>query len=224
VLLHESLRFRARLTSLVGPTQSEKETVADMSTTNLFVELLVIGVGCASWLALLAMAVLGCDPRFIKGLLSTPAAALPALVGIYLLGIIVDRIADAALHFFRAERRTLKYFPTEEESIKQRGYVLTKSPYFATQFDYSRSRQRICRGWILNAPLLAIALNIFLVARPGIFAHPSRLSAFATPTFLLLAGASWFSWEKLADTELRRIKDQAKWLRESTDASHDPLQ
>jgi hypothetical protein len=66
VLLHESLRFRARLTSLVGSTQSEKETVPDMSTTNLFVELLVIGVGCASWLALLAMAVLGCDPRFIK--------------------------------------------------------------------------------------------------------------------------------------------------------------
>jgi hypothetical protein len=146
----------------------------------------------------------GLRPKIYKGLLSTPAAALPALVGIYLLGIIVDRIADTALHFFRAERRSLKYFPTEEESIKQRGYVLTKSPYFATQFEYSRSRQRICRGWILNAPLLAIALNIFLVARPGIFAHPSRLSAFATPTFLLLAGASWFSVLGTGSPDTRR--------------------
>lgn len=193
-----------------------------MSTTNLFVELLVIGVGCAGWLALLAMAVLGYDSRFINGLLSTPAAALPALGGIYLLGIIVDRLADTTLHFFRAERRSLKYFPTEEESIKQRGYVLTKSPYFATQFEYSRSRQRICRGWILNALLLTIAVNVFLVAHPGVLTHPIRLSAFVTPTLLLLALVSWFSWEKLFDTELKRIRNQAKWLHENTNVSNVP--
>jgi hypothetical protein len=185
-----------------------------MSTTNLFVELLVIGVGCAGWLALLTVAVLGYDSTLVRNLLSTPAAALPALVGVYLLGIVVDRVADASLHFLRAERKSHEYFSTEDESLRQRGYVLTKSPYFATQFDYSRSRQRICRGWILNAVILAIGINVFLVARPAMIAHPRLLSAFFTPTLLLLAAACWFSWEKLADTELKRIRDQAKWLHE----------
>jgi hypothetical protein len=185
----------------------------DMSTTNLFVELLVIGVGCAGWLTLLTLAVLGYDSVLVKGLLSTPPAAVPALALIYLLGIVVDRVADATLQSVRAQRRCLKYYSTENECYQQRGYVLSTSTYFAKQFEYSRSRQRICRGWILNAVLLAISVNVFLIARPGVIAHPIRVSAFVTPTLLLLGVACWFAWEKLADTELKRIRDQAEWLR-----------
>jgi hypothetical protein len=62
-----------------------------MSTTNLFVELLVIGVGCAGWLTLLAVAALGYASTLVMCLLSTPAAAVPALALIYLLGIVLDR-------------------------------------------------------------------------------------------------------------------------------------
>jgi hypothetical protein len=40
------------------------------------------------------------------------------------------------------------------------------------------------------------------------------LVSFLTPALLLLAAACWFSWEKLADTELKRIRDEAKWLHE----------
>ena len=164
-----------------------------MSTTNLFVELIVIGVGCAGWVALLAVAVLGYDSILVRDLLSTPAAAVPALALIYLFGMVVDRLADTSLQCIRADRRCLKYYLTENESYQQRGYVLTKSAYFAKQFDYGRSRQRICRGWILNAVLLAISVNVFLIARPGMIAHPIRLSAFVTPTLLLLGAACWFA-------------------------------
>jgi len=55
--------------------------------------LLVIGVGYAGWLALLTVAVLGYDSTLVRNLLSTAAAALTALVGVYLLGIVVDRVA-----------------------------------------------------------------------------------------------------------------------------------
>ena len=113
----------------------------------------------------------------------------------------------------RARKRQL-YFATDDEALHARAYVLARSEYFATQFDYSRSRQRICRGWILNALLLAVALNVLLVARPGVVRDPARVSAFLTSLLLLLALGCWLAWEKLADTELRRIRDQAKLLKE----------
>lgn len=193
-----------------------------VNTTNLFVELLVIGVGAAGWLALFVCAALGYDAAFVKKLLSTPAAILPAIVAIYLLGIITDRVADSLLHFLRSERQRLRHFPTEDECLSTRGYVLAKSPYFATQFDYSRSRQRICRGWILNFLLLSVSMNVLLFSRPEVLTRVGNLSAVSsshlsmvvTPILLLLAAGCWFSWEKLADTELKRTKDQAKLLRE----------
>ena len=194
-----------------------------MSTTNLFVELIVIGVGTASWLALLGLAALGYDAKFLQKVFSSPAAALPALVCVYLLGIVTDRLADGVLQFLRAERKRSRYFATEGESLRQRAYVLAKSEYFATQFDYSRSRQRICRGWILNAAVLAVALNIFLLAHPGVVARPGRLSAFVTPMLLLLASGCWLAWEKLAETELKRIRDQATLLRELESSHATPL-
>src|SRR2546423_1362031 len=146
-----------------------------MSTTNLFVELLVIGVGAAGWVTLFTLAALGYDTAFVKGLLSTPAAIVPGVVAVYLLGIITDRIADSALQFLRTERKRLVYFPSTNEAFKTRDYVLTKSPYFAAQFEYNRSRQRICRGWIFNFVFLAIGLNTLLCVRPEAFARAANL-------------------------------------------------
>lgn len=182
----------------------------------------MIGVGAAGWLILFTLAALGYDTAFVKGLLSTPAAIVPGIAAVYLLGIITDRIADSSLQFLRTERKRRRYFPTADEAFKARGSVLTKSSYFATQFEYSRSRQRICRGWILNFMLLMISLNTLLIVRPEAFTraaglgtfNPWYVSYFATPMLILFAIASWFAWEKLYDTELRRIRDQANLLRE----------
>ena len=184
-----------------------------MSTTNLFVELIVIGIGAAAWAGLFLLAALGYDADLVARLARAPAAALPALTGVYLLGIVTDRLADTVLHALRVEGNRKVYFGTEENFLRTRGYVLMRAPYFATQFDYSRSRQRICRGWILNAVLIAIALNIVLLARPELRAPLGSFSAALTPAFLLLAAGCWFAWEKLAVTELKRIRDQAELLR-----------
>ena len=185
-----------------------------MSTTNLFVELIVIGVGAAGWAALFVMSALGYDPSVIRGVLSEPAGAVPALVVVYLLGIVTDRLADTSLHSMRAERKRKFYFATEEEALRDRGFVLARSAYFAAQFEYSRSRQRICRGWIFNSVLLAISLNVFLLARPGVVPNPSQVRAVATSALILLGVGCWLAWEKLADTELKRVRDQARVLRE----------
>src|SRR5579871_6842915 len=66
-----------------------------MGTTDLFVELIVIGVGAVGWISLFALTLVGYDRPLINTVIGTPAAAVPALAFTYLLGIIVDRIADA---------------------------------------------------------------------------------------------------------------------------------
>jgi hypothetical protein len=193
-----------------------------MSTTNLFVELLVIGVGAAGWLLLFAFAALGYNPEFVNRVLSTPAAIVPGVVAIYLLGIISDRLADSVLHFLRTGRKQRLFYDDEKAAFMCRGYVLTKSPFFASQYEYSRSRQRICRGWIVNFVLLAISLNTLLLLKPEAFMRVAgvgigsawHVSYFATSVLLLLALASWFAWEKLYHTELMRMRDQEELLRE----------
>ncbi|NJN21306.1 MAG: hypothetical protein HC812_09070 [Leptolyngbya sp. RL_3_1] len=64
-----------------------------MSTTDLFVELLIIGVGAAIGLFLLVLTVFGYGWLAWDGLLSLPAL-LPILAIVYVLGIVVDRFSD----------------------------------------------------------------------------------------------------------------------------------
>ena len=64
-----------------------------MATTNLFVELLVIGVGAACWVGLLILAAFGIE--FTQSEVLNAYPVLMSLLAIaYLLGIITDRIAD----------------------------------------------------------------------------------------------------------------------------------
>jgi hypothetical protein len=76
-----------------------------MSTTKLFVELIVIGTGAFVWVVLLALTVFGYNPAILD-LLKSPTVFVAMIPIIYVLGIITDRIADAT--FERAWDRNLK--------------------------------------------------------------------------------------------------------------------
>lgn len=65
-----------------------------MNTTHFFVELLVIGAGALVWLVLLVAALLGYDLSDVLDELLHPAAIVPLLPAVYVLGILTDRIAD----------------------------------------------------------------------------------------------------------------------------------
>jgi hypothetical protein len=67
-----------------------------MSTTTLFVELVVVGVGALAWVCLLLMAGLGHEWVPVDKLFS-PSATVPVLALVYLLGIVTDRVADTVL-------------------------------------------------------------------------------------------------------------------------------
>jgi hypothetical protein len=184
-----------------------------MSTTNLFVELVVIGVGAFTWVCLLLLAIFGVDAAFLKELINTPAATVPALSAIYLLGIVTDRLADGLFHLARMETKHREsYAEGKEQYFRDRAFVLANSQQFAQLYEYSRSRQRICRGWAFNAVAILVSLDLFLLMRHS-NVHNWGVVALVTSCFLAaLAIACWLSWEAMTDTELKRIKEQANAL------------
>ncbi len=182
-----------------------------MGTTNLFVELVVIGVGALTWLVLLVFSVFGWEWVPTEKVFST-VALVPLLSLIYILGIVSDRIADSLFERFWNVRLRKRRFPDIHDYYAARRQILTGSDRLSELLEYGRSRMRICRGWVLNATLIAVTLNLFVWTRliQSRFALP--LSLFGTITALLFALGSWYTWKGLSETEYRKVKEQSVFL------------
>ncbi len=116
-----------------------------MSTTNLFVELIVIGTGAAFWIVLAIFTVFNRAFVTLDNLMSWPAL-IPVLSIIYVAGIIVDRWADKIFSFIWRDSLRAKWFKTEDDYYAARTLIYTQSDSLRDLFEYSRSRLRICRG------------------------------------------------------------------------------
>jgi len=183
-----------------------------MSTTNLFVELIVIGVSASAWLALLLLTAFGWRWIPVQPVLS-PTALVPLLAVTYLLGIITDRVADSIFERLWTERVRSPEFANRDEYHEARHEVLLGSERLAELIEYGRSRLRICRGWALNGVLLAIAIALFAWRRIPDPAVAWRVALFGTGASLAVAAGAWFSWRKLSATEYRKLREQAAMLR-----------
>ena len=135
-----------------------------MPTTQLFVELLVIGMGVVAWIILFVAAAFGWA-------LSPHAATLGAgetaavTVMAYVLGIIMDRIARALWGAFLFRPDHIHGTKTEDAER----VICSKSERLWNTCVYNRSRLRICRAWTLNFALLAIT---YAVWNARVHAHP----------------------------------------------------
>ena len=177
-----------------------------MNTTNLFVELVVIGISAAFWVLLLVFTVFGYGWLSIEELFTWPAL-VPGLAVVYALGIVVDRFAD---NFF--ERRALplsaRWFKSEEEYQHARMFIYTRSDALRDLFEYGRSRIRICRGWAFNSFMSAIALNLFVWVQMPADDVRWKLSVFGSFFFLLFGVAAWRAWLRLVSNEYKRLHEQ----------------
>ena len=180
-----------------------------MSTTNLFVELIVIGVGAFIWLVLFIFSVFGYTWVPIDLLLSPPAA-VGILAVIYVLGIISDRIADTVFDWIWSDDLRGPYFQDRGEYYNARRLILIRSERLSDLLEYGRSRLRICRGWAFNSILIAISLNTFLWMNLSDKSSIWSISIFSSISLLVFALAAWFAWQKLVKTEYRKIKEQAE--------------
>lgn len=221
-----------------------------MNTTHLFVELLVIGFGALAWLLLIVAAVLGYDITSVQSNLLSLGTLFPILSFGYVLGILVDRIADWSFDWLWGERHFRQVYLTDNEDrasllqaaelpddlssldADERARLATlfkrlKKDFFDDrrilvvggaelwQFvEYGRSRLRICRGWVVNALLLAFAFDIYWYFGGAQSLPIDGLRVFYLNVVLLLfAAICFFAWSRLNQQEYSKIRRQAAWIR-----------
>jgi len=183
-----------------------------MSTTDLFVELIIIGMGAAIWLLLLIFSAFGYDWVPLEKVFSL-AALIPFLSVVYVLGIVIDRIADTLFGKLWESSLLKKVYRQGEQYLNDRRLIYIHPGRLGNLLEYGRSRLRICRGWTLNAAFILVSLNIFIWTRVAGNYWRVRLSIFGSLLLGLFAYGNWFSWYQLMLAYYSKIKQQAVFLR-----------
>lgn len=178
-----------------------------MTTTNVFAELLIIGIETLAWIALLIFSLWGYD-WIDFAVFNNLIAAIPLAAVAYVLGIIMDRVSDAFLAGTdHAIRRKVLGERVANSFSQLRSYVLAKSPYLSTDLDYLRSRLRIMRSSAINFGLLALTGAAFILTRVNTVASTKYWAA-ATAFFagVLLASLSYYAWSISSLTYYLRLQ------------------
>ncbi|MBW3588084.1 MAG: hypothetical protein KY429_01525 [Actinobacteria bacterium] len=182
-----------------------------MSTTALFAELLVVGIGALSWIALIAIALFGPE-SFDTKLLSSPLVLLGLLTAGYMAGIVIDRISDALLKPVAARIRSSHYAETIEFQ-NDREFVYQRSA-MKPSFEYGRSRLRIARGWAVNSSLITLS-GLLAVLTQASQEECLKLALLVSVAGVSLVVGNLFAWANLVKSEAENIRTRADALRES---------
>jgi hypothetical protein len=177
-----------------------------MATTQLFVELLIVGIGVAIWLAFLLAVVL----RFPWGspLPQLSTAHLTILLGTsYVLGILIDRLAWTLFHPMENRHRAKIFGSDPEPSIEDRErHILVNSSSLREQILYNRSRLRICRSWILNFAFIGIFSGIWAFQQRALPMLPFSIAS------VVLSLLTAMTTDTLAKDHNRNIRSSYDYL------------
>jgi predicted NUDIX family NTP pyrophosphohydrolase len=133
-----------------------------MSTTSLFVEILIIGLEALVWLGILLSTIW--DPAacldMLKAYGNYSALFTTLLLALaYVLGIIIDRLADSFYRMFRYASKVPLPAPVGEMRLR----IMHDSEGMAKFLDYQRSRLRIARATVFNLVVTVIMIVIWLI-------------------------------------------------------------
>jgi len=184
-----------------------------MGTTDLFVELIVIGMGSTVWIFFLIISIFGFSWVDFNKLFSLPAL-FPFLSLTYVLGIVFDRISDTIFELIWAKELFRKYYENKDDFHDDRRFIYIHEGRLANLLEYGRSRLRICRGWALNSVLILLTLNFFVWTKIPDSSLKIQVSIFGSFLCIFLACGTWFSWYKLTLNDFRRVKEQANFLKQ----------
>jgi len=198
-----------------------------MSTTLLFVELLIIGVEVTLWMLLLALAVF--DLSWLKAAATTGwenVLTVLFLAICYTTGILFDRFADWVFSG-ASEHLKERIIPNPPEPYVVMRFKAAKGDeYLNRLFEYIRSRMRIARASAINLPLIAVFGLILVATRATSISQSAKLGLFITiPVFgVAFTMLALFSWHRLMSAHLRLVKSsyEGAKLKEtpSTGTSH----
>ncbi|MEM9804632.1 MAG: hypothetical protein AAF959_05085, partial [Cyanobacteria bacterium P01_D01_bin.56] len=181
-------------------------------TTDLFVELIVIGVGATIWVILLVLSVFGYDWVAFDQVFALPSL-LPILAITYILGIVTDRVADNLFDVVWKSKLAQQFYPKDGDDYDDRRYIYLRSERLASLLEYGRSRLRICRGWVLNTTLILISLNLFILRQVTDLTTKVAMFVFSNFFLIVLIYGLWFSWKELTLADYRKVKRQSAWLK-----------
>ena len=187
-----------------------------MSTTLLFAELLIIGVQAGIWLLLLVLNLTGLD--WLQRIQFVAVADWQALIVVillsllYVLGIIVDRVADSIFSRweFRITIETLRELKELKLPLVVLRFATSKDDeHLNHQYEYNRSRMRITRASSVNFALITVfALSLIFVHGQSLpDALKWRLSIVVFILGTLLTFAAVYSWRKLMRGYVGMVRD-----------------
>lgn len=182
-----------------------------MSTTLLFVELLIAGFQVLVWFLILILTVFGYEWVFSiqkqnwgnwQILISATLLAL-----VYVFGILFDRLAD--LIFSKWERPlAYKLFPKRapETFAVIRFQIAKGNDYLSNQLEYTRSRMRIARASSLNFAITTILALLFVATRLQSIPDQGKLLLFIALTGIFLTAMATITWYNLVRSYFGFIK------------------
>jgi len=176
-----------------------------MSTTSLFVEILIIGLQALIWLVLLVGVGWDLDSslNLLKELKEYAALVTILLIATaYVLGIFVDRAADSFYEKFRYSSKKSPVVPMGEMRLR----IMKESEGMAKFLEYQRSRLRIARATVFNLFVIIVVGSIWFVQYPG-----ETTGIGVIPAWLLMVGIGIITLI-LAIITTRRI-DKAQFKR-----------
>jgi hypothetical protein len=135
-----------------------------MSTTQIFVELLIIGIGVIIWIVL-----------FIAGIAELPFSAindiireiklplgLPLMASAYVFGILLDRVVYSLFNQRKHKIQAEVFNNSDEPPVNIiEKIVLDSSEELSKMVHYNRSRMRICRSWFVNFLLIGLTFLVW---------------------------------------------------------------
>ncbi len=181
--------------------------LSDMATTNVFAELLIIGIETMAWIALMIFSLWGyswVDFAIFNNLV----IAIPLAATAYVLGIMMDRVSDGLLAKpDHAIRRNVLGERAAKSFSQLRSYILARSPYLSSDLDYLRSRLRIMRSSTINFGFLALTGAAFILTRLEAAANVKYwAAAFTFFAGMLLSSLSYYAWNISSLTYYLRLQ------------------
>jgi hypothetical protein len=182
-----------------------------MNTTTLYAELIVVGSGTTIFVVLFFYSLFGDASWFSKlgGLSSIESVVslIPVLSIFYLFGIIITNVGHLLFKTWEERLRKEKLRKLKREYDEVRTILYTSADKdLIEQFEFRRSKIRICRGWFINSVLLLIALLTNLWTGK----IPDAMVWFWSILVGLLTIGIRVSWLNATNTELEWLTSYAK--------------
>jgi len=194
-----------------------------VSTTTVFVELLIIGLESVAWLSLLISSLFGLDwLTTIAGIFEkADVFATIAVIGLaYVVGIVVDEICDSLIEPWAKRIRESVQSDTKLKMWDVQAYVFSHSEVATSQLGYMRSRLRILRSSIFNIPLIIVFALLFLWTRAAVTADlKAGITWFISVVGLLLVGCALFVYRRITLSYWLRTLSIYKSLKRKEKAS-----